>query len=110
MVTIGVDAHKRVHAAVAVDATGVILGEWRGGIVNLRDEFDDGSWFDCKRGDDGLLYAYLRRQLEASCLLPDLESCRSFRAVFPRRQPMPPWTKMLTDGPKGRQEALGMPG
>ena len=30
MITIGVDAHKRMHAAVAVDAAGVILGEWRG--------------------------------------------------------------------------------
>ncbi len=30
MITIGVDAHKRMHAAVAVDATGGILGEWRG--------------------------------------------------------------------------------
>ena len=30
MITIGVDAHKRMHAAVAMDAAGVILGEWRG--------------------------------------------------------------------------------
>lgn len=30
MVTIGVDAHKRMHAAVAVDASGTILGEWKG--------------------------------------------------------------------------------
>ena len=30
MVTIGVDAHKRIHAAVAVDAAGVVLGAWRG--------------------------------------------------------------------------------
>lgn len=30
MITIGVDAHKRVHAAVAVDAAGRELGRWRG--------------------------------------------------------------------------------
>jgi transposase len=30
MVTIGVDAHKRVHQAVALDAAGTILGSWRG--------------------------------------------------------------------------------
>ena len=30
MVTIGVDAHKRVHQAVALDAAGRVLGSWRG--------------------------------------------------------------------------------
>jgi transposase len=30
MVTIGVDAHKRVHQALALDATGMVLGHWRG--------------------------------------------------------------------------------
>jgi transposase len=30
MVTIGVDAHKRVHHALALDDTGTILGSWRG--------------------------------------------------------------------------------
>ncbi len=30
MVVIGVDAHKRMHAAVAVDASGTILPEWKG--------------------------------------------------------------------------------
>jgi transposase len=30
MVTIGVDAHKAVHAAVALDAAGQALGHWRG--------------------------------------------------------------------------------
>ena len=30
MLTIGVDAHKRVHAAVAVDAAGREVGQWRG--------------------------------------------------------------------------------
>ena len=30
MVTIGVDAHKHVHQALAVDDTGTILGMWRG--------------------------------------------------------------------------------
>ncbi len=29
MITIGVDAHKRVHAAVAVDEAGRILGQWQ---------------------------------------------------------------------------------
>ena len=29
-VVVGVDAHKRVHAAVAVDAAGRQLGHWRG--------------------------------------------------------------------------------
>lgn len=30
MITIGVDAHKRVHAAVALDAAGRALSQWRG--------------------------------------------------------------------------------
>src|SRR5215208_2569242 len=30
MITIGVDAHKRVHAAVAIDAAGRELAHWRG--------------------------------------------------------------------------------
>lgn len=30
MVTIGVDAHKRVHQALALDTAGTILGTWRG--------------------------------------------------------------------------------
>ena len=30
MVTIGVDAHKRVHQAVALDSAGRLLGSWRG--------------------------------------------------------------------------------
>lgn len=29
-ITIGVDAHKRVHAAVAVDSQGQVLTQWRG--------------------------------------------------------------------------------
>jgi transposase len=31
MLTIGIDAHKRVHAAVAIDAAGREQGHWRGG-------------------------------------------------------------------------------
>jgi len=31
MITIGVDAHKRVHAAVAIDGSGHELRQWRGG-------------------------------------------------------------------------------
>ena len=31
MITIGVDAHKRVHAAVAIDGSGRELARWRGG-------------------------------------------------------------------------------
>ncbi len=30
MVTIGVDAHKHVHQALALDGTGTVLGTWRG--------------------------------------------------------------------------------
>jgi transposase len=30
MITIGVDAHKRVNVALALDATGQVLGQWRG--------------------------------------------------------------------------------
>ncbi len=30
MIVIGVDAHKRVHAALALDAAGTVLGAWRG--------------------------------------------------------------------------------
>ncbi len=29
MITIGVDAHKRIHQAVALDGTGTVLGSWR---------------------------------------------------------------------------------
>src|SRR5918998_6677801 len=35
MVTIGVDAHKHIHQALALDETGTILGTWRG--PNTRD-------------------------------------------------------------------------
>jgi transposase len=30
MVTLGVDAHKAVHQALALDAVGTVLGSWRG--------------------------------------------------------------------------------
>ena len=30
MIAIGVDAHKRVHAALALDDAGAVLGSWRG--------------------------------------------------------------------------------
>src|SRR3954454_942028 len=30
MLTIGVDAHKQLHVAVALDDTGVIVEQWRG--------------------------------------------------------------------------------
>ena len=30
MITLGVDAHKGMHAALAVDDAGTILGTWRG--------------------------------------------------------------------------------
>ncbi len=30
MATIGVDAHKWVHQALALDETGAVLGSWRG--------------------------------------------------------------------------------
>lgn len=36
MVTIGVDAHKSVHQAVALDDTGAILGSWRGANTPAR--------------------------------------------------------------------------
>ena len=52
----------------------------------------------------------LRGRRYPSYVVPHVEAVCAFDAVFPRRQPMPPWTKMLTDGPKGRQESLGMPG
>ena len=35
MVTIGVDAHKSVHQALALDAAGTVLGQWRG--ANMTD-------------------------------------------------------------------------
>ena len=34
MITIGVDAHKRVHVALALDAAGREVSDWRG--MNLR--------------------------------------------------------------------------
>jgi hypothetical protein len=30
MLTVGVDAHKQIHMAVAVDARGTVRGTWRG--------------------------------------------------------------------------------
>lgn len=39
MITIGVDAHKHVHAAVAVDDAGSEVGRWRG--ANARSAWDD---------------------------------------------------------------------
>jgi len=30
MITIGVDAHKRIHVALALDEAGREIGEWRG--------------------------------------------------------------------------------
>src|SRR6266481_5867397 len=30
MITIGVDAHKREHAAIAIDERGQTIGQWRG--------------------------------------------------------------------------------
>ncbi len=30
MIAIGVDAHKRIHAALALDDAGTVLGSWRG--------------------------------------------------------------------------------
>ena len=47
MITIGVDAHKRVHAAVALDAHGRVTGEWRG--VN-----SSAGWRDLALWADGL--------------------------------------------------------
>ncbi len=38
MITIGVDAHKRIHVALALDATGRQLGQWRG--PNSADGWD----------------------------------------------------------------------
>ncbi len=37
MVAIGVDAHKSVDQAVALDDTGMILGSWRG--ANTRNQW-----------------------------------------------------------------------
>ena len=37
MVTIGVDAHKSLHQALALDAAGTILGQWRG--ANTADDW-----------------------------------------------------------------------
>ena len=34
MITIGVDAHKRIHQALALDDRGTVLAHWRG--ANVR--------------------------------------------------------------------------
>jgi transposase len=39
MVTIGVDAHKAVHQALALDDTGTLLGSWRG--ANTPDRWQE---------------------------------------------------------------------
>ena len=45
MIAIGVDAHKRVHAALALDDAGTVLGSWRG--PNTAKGWDDlGRWAD----------------------------------------------------------------
>lgn len=39
MITIGVDAHKRVHVALALDEAGQEIGHWQGG--NSRAGWND---------------------------------------------------------------------
>ncbi len=51
----------------------------------------------------------LRRYLNASDLVPDLESVCTLGTILACLQAMPPWTKMFPNGPKGGQEALRMP-
>jgi transposase len=57
MITIGVDAHKRVHAAVALDDAGGALAQWRG--PNSADGWQQvAAWAaalgpDCRWGIDG---------------------------------------------------------
>jgi len=41
MITIGVDAHKRLHVAVAVDGVGRKMGEWRG--TNSPEAWDEAA-------------------------------------------------------------------
>jgi transposase len=50
VITIGVDAHKRVHAAVAVDDAGREVGRWRG--PNTRAAWDDVHRWAAQHSDD----------------------------------------------------------
>ncbi len=50
----------------------------------------------------------LRRHSHPCYLVPDLESSLSLGAVLPCLHTMPTGTEALTDGAKGRQEALGL--
>ncbi len=52
--------------------------------------------------------ACLRDHLKARYLIPDLESARTFPAVFLGAEPMPTWAEMLANWSEGGQEALGM--
>jgi transposase len=57
MISIGVDAHKSVHAAVALDQGGQVLGQWRGAnseggwaaLATWARQWDDG----CQWGIEG---------------------------------------------------------
>ena len=50
MITIGVDAHKQVHAAIAVDEAGREVGRWRG--PNARAAWDEVHRWAVQQGDD----------------------------------------------------------
>ena len=47
MLTIGVDAHKRVHQAVAIDERGQVVANWRG--ANTPE-----AWAQLRAWADGL--------------------------------------------------------
>jgi transposase len=49
MLTLGVDAHKQVHVAVAVDAAGQELGQWRG--PNTPDGWHELAAWACTLGE-----------------------------------------------------------
>ena len=50
MITLGVDAHKRLHVALAIDEAGQTLGEWRG--PNTADGWGSLARWAAERGDD----------------------------------------------------------
>ena len=54
--------------------------------------------------------ACLHGHLLPRYLVPDQEALRTFLAILFGAEPMSPWTEVLADRSKGREEALGVTG
>lgn len=110
MLTIGIDAHKRVHAAVAIDAAGQERARWRGG-ATVADGQQLQDWAMAlgpvrRWGIEGLgQYGHgLAQQLVAAgeavvevnpCLSDRLDALAVARVVVQEGMPCPPWRRTM---------------